>query len=164
MQSVTPIYEFRIIDRLPLRLVTLSIERTIGIFAACPAPATPKMRTSQLSVLPILGLLPASTVADFVIGKYSGQQLGGTFQTPGQLGVTGTWISTSKSDRYHRPNTQQHGSPSYHLEPSSLTTSFPQISPAKIPASQPPTSATQALRRTPASTNGRTGPTMTSAT
>ncbi|RYN84696.1 hypothetical protein AA0117_g42 [Alternaria alternata] len=71
------------------------IKRTIAIFAPCPAPATPKIRTSQLAVLPILGLLPASTVADFVIGKYSGQQLGGTFQTPGQLGVTGTWISTN---------------------------------------------------------------------
>jgi len=55
------------------------------------------MRTSQLTVLPVLGLFSASTMAYFIIGKHYGQQLGGTFGQPGQVRVIGTWVSTSNS-------------------------------------------------------------------
>lgn len=80
------------------------------------------MRTSQLTLLPALGLFSASTVADFVIGEYSGQQLSGTFQTPRQLGVTGTWISTSK---FHYQSSIPLTHPSYLLKSQLLTTSSP---------------------------------------
>jgi hypothetical protein len=36
-------------------------------------------------------------MADFIIGKHSGQQLVGTFGQPGQVQVIGTWVSTSNS-------------------------------------------------------------------
>ncbi|KAI4912390.1 uncharacterized protein J4E92_010020 [Alternaria infectoria] len=51
------------------------------------------MKNSRLSILPLLGFFTTSTYADFVIGRYAGSELGGTFSTPGQLHIIGTWNS-----------------------------------------------------------------------
>ncbi|KAI4667607.1 uncharacterized protein J4E88_010271 [Alternaria novae-zelandiae] len=51
------------------------------------------MKTPQFTLIPLLGLYTTSTLADFVIGRYAGSELGGTFSTPGQLHIIGTWNS-----------------------------------------------------------------------
>ncbi|KAI4946100.1 hypothetical protein J4E91_007543 [Alternaria rosae] len=51
------------------------------------------MKTPQPTLIPLLGLFTTSTYADFIIGKYAGFELGGTFSTPGQLHIIGTWNS-----------------------------------------------------------------------
>jgi len=53
----------------------------------------PNMKNSRLSLLPLLGLFTTSTYADFIIGKYAGSEIGGTFSTPGQLHIIETWNS-----------------------------------------------------------------------
>jgi len=48
------------------------------------------MKNSQLTLIPLVGLYTTPTLADFIIGKYAGSELGGTFSTPGQLHIIGT--------------------------------------------------------------------------
>ena len=63
------------------------------------------MKTAQLTPMILLGLFTTSTYVDFIIGKYAGSELSGTFSTPGQLHIIGTWNSagTRHPDLAHSP-------------------------------------------------------------
>ena len=52
------------------------------------------MMTTKL-VFSLLGLFSGSSIADFAIGGYAGEQLAGTWGQPGQLAIRGTFISTN---------------------------------------------------------------------
>ena len=80
-----PLLQFRrtqILSRLPLEkdiqlILSSYIQTCLSNYTASPLYQSPNMITTKLALF-LLGLFTTSTIADFAIGGYSGEQLAGT--------------------------------------------------------------------------------------